>query len=549
MIQMKRYILTLVMMASAVVAMAQERELAEKMTIEKVYELEVTEGERIEVAMEGLDTLIQRPKLNYVIFPTPHAMEFSVKSLRPVVMSTAQWSKPSKLYLNVGGGWPWQSEADLYWTPVQNNRSMLSVALNHEGSEGKVTGWDGDRMRALLIRNQLGVNYIKKVGKLSQFSTSVNYRGSLGSYYGGVGVTEERPSLSVHDVDVKANLSGRFSEKSPLGYDANIMGLYAFNNQDESVWRFNVNFGLTGLNKIKGWLPSKFTLHYSGVQSICQSPYYDTSVTFVPEWNFRIGKWVPVDIVAGYDYMVYKGANNTLNGVITNISVGYDKNKKAVPYLTVSNDVQTQVTRIGLWNNPAMAMLPLDTRKVFLAEVGVKGDVADVTYKVSGATRWFSSYFYEVVEAGSPILTYGRNDGQRVWYADAEALWRPVQTFSLEGRVRYTTLGVADSQSDEFSPRNLTVNVDALYRPISRLTLGLSAEWASKMAFTLREATASSALTLPSYCDLGLRAEWQQNERLHIWLRGDNLLNQPIYNFATYRGLGAGFRAGVRIAF
>lgn len=549
MIQMKRTMLTLVLLAATGVAVAQERDFAEKMTIEKVYELEVTEGERLEVDIARLDTLVQRPSLDYMIFPTPHKMEFSVKSLRPITMSTAQWTKPSRLYLNVGGGWPWQSEADLYWTPVQDNRKMLSVALNHEGSEGMVTGWEGDKERALLVRNQLGVNYLQRVGDLSQFSTAVNYRGSLGSYYGGIGVAEERPLLSVHDVEVKANLSGGFSKTSPLGYDANLTGLYAFNGLDESVWRYNVYFGLVGLNELKGWLPSKVTLHYSGVQSLCESPYYDTSVTFVPEWSFRIGRWVPVDVVAGYDYMVYKGAKNTLNGVITTISVCYDKSSKAVPYITLSNDVQTQVTRLGLWNNPAMAMLPLDTRKIYLAEVGVKGDVADVTYKLSGATRWFSSYFYEVVEAGSPILTYGCNDGQRVWYIDAEALWRPVQNFSLEGRVGYVALGVADSQSDEFSPRALTASVEALYRPISRLTVGLAAEWASKMTFTVRDAATSSALELPAYLDLGVRVEWEQSERLHIWLRGDNLLNEPIYNYATYRGLGAGFRAGVRLSF
>lgn len=548
---MKRYLLTLVALVAATVAMAQSDDFAEKMTIEKTYELEVAEGERIEVAMQRLDTTIIRPTLSYKIFPTPHQMEFSVRSLNPVAISTAQWSKPSNLYLKVGGGWPWQSEADLYWAPIQNRTSMLSVALNHEGSEGKVTDWDGARVNATLIRNQLGVKYVRKVSRLSTFTSSVNYRGSLGRYYGGVGIEEEgvRPLLSVHDVEARANLSGSFSEKSPLGYDANLMGLYALNTLDENVWRFNVNFGLVGLDRLKGWLPSKVTLHYSGVQSICESPYFDTSVTLVPEWNFRIGKWVPVSLMAGYDYMVYKGANNTLNGVISNISVAFDRYAFAVPYLTVANDVQTQVTRLGLWQNPFMKMLPVDSRKVFLAELGLKGEVADVTYKLSGATRWFSSYFYEVVEEGSPTLGYGRNNGQRVWYADAQALWRPLQRFSLEGRVRYVALGSAESHSDEFSPRTWNARLEVVGRPLSRLTLALSGEWASAMSVTLKGVEGSSIIEMPSYVDLGIRAEWQQSESLYFWLRGDNLLNQPIYTYAAYKGLGAGFRVGVRISF
>jgi hypothetical protein len=79
--------------------------------------------------------------------------------------------------------------------------------------------------------------------------------------------------------------------------------------------------------------------------------------------------------------------------------------------------------------------------------------------------------------------------------------------------------------------------------------VALSGEWASAMSVTLRQQSGASLIEMPSYVDLGLKAEWQQSEEFYIWRRGDNLLNQPIYTYASYKGLGAGFRAGVRISF
>jgi hypothetical protein len=247
--------------------------------------------------------------------------------------------------------------------------------------------------------------------------------------------------------------------------------------------------------------------------------------------------------------MIYKGANNTLNGVITDIRASYDRNKKIVPYIAVANDVQTQVTREGLWRNPYMAMLPLDTRKIFLAEVGLQGEVEKVTYKLSGATRWFSSYLYEVVEVGNPIVQYGESNAQRIWYADAEVAWRPMQALNLMVKAGYHGLGKAESATAEFSPRKWNVLTQVVWEPIDRLRVSARCQWRSAMSVTVVNGDQRSMMEIPSYVDLGAEVEWLHSDRVELWLRGDNLLNQPIYHWATYRTLGAGVRLGARISF
>lgn len=542
-------ILTLALGACGVGAYAQEEGFTKQIEVQKEYEVTVRSAERIESEVALLDTTIVRPELSYRIRPTAHYTDFATSSLRPISIATAAWAVPRRVYLNVGGGLPLQSEADLYWSPVQNSRSQLSLWLNHEGSEGKVTNLSEERVRALTLRNKAGVKYSTLIGKRTALSAGVNYRGTLGEGYGGVGVVGDRPFVGVHDLDANINLAGDFGVGSPLGYDVNAMGLYAWNNSDENVWRFNLNFGLLGLNKIKSWLPGRVTLHYSGVQSTCAEPYYDTSVTLVPEWKFRIGKWIPVEVMAGYDYMVYKGAKNTLDGVISSLSASFDRSPYITPYLTVANDVQTKCTRDFLWSNPYMQMVHPDSRKVFLAEVGVKGEAKKWSYKLSGSSRWFSAYLYEVVIEGSPLLTYGKSRGQRVWYADAEVLYRPSERFDVTARAGFVSLGRAESTTDYYSPRKWRVESSLRWQPIERLSLAARCEWRSAMEVTMRSATANTVLEMPSYVDLGLSAEWQWNDRLSLWLRGDNLLSQPIYHWATYRALGAGLRLGARMTF
>ncbi len=538
--------------AMVATARGQEQEgFTKHIEVQKEYEVVVRGAERIEQEVALLDTTIVRPELSYRIRPTAHIVEFEPRSLEPLPISAAEWSVPTNLYLNVGAGLPLQSEADIYWSPVANQNTQLLVWLNHEGSEGRTTNLDGERTSALLMRNRAGVSYGSTIGERTHLSADVVYRGSLGESYGGVGVGDgKRPFVSVHDVEARVKIAGTYNDKSPLAYDANAMGLYAWNGVGENVWRFNFNYGLVGLNRVKSWLPRRVEFHYSGVNSTCREPYYDTSVTLVPEWSFRLGRWIPVDVMAGYDHMVYKGANNSLNGVVASIAASYDRYAFAVPYVTVANDVQTQATRRGLWNNPYMAMLPVDSRKIFLAELGVKGDVGRVTYKLSGATRWFSTYMFEVVAEGSPLLDYGYSKGQRVWYGEAEALWRATRTMTLEAGVRYTSLGVAESATAEFRPRSWEGHLEMRLVPAKRWEVRVGGEWKTAMEVTCRKVDGSAELMeVPGWFDLGVEGVWHRSERTSVWLRGDNLLNQPIYHWATYKAPGAGFRMGVSICF
>lgn len=534
---------------------------SKQIEIEKEYSAGVAQAERIEVEPRLLDTTIVRPAMRYSIVSVARKSNFTTEEISPVEFSTAGWSKPGRLYLNVGAGAPLQSEADIYWTPVQSRGRLVSVALNHEGVEAKQTNLDGQRLSALTLKNRLATHYTTPLGAggHTRLTADVDYQGVVANPYGGVGVVAERNLIDNNALRGDVRVDGAFSANSPLAYTARLSGNYALGNfgagesaDDGSMWRYCVDFALHGLDSIKRWLPSQMTLYYYGVRSTGVSPYYDTSVTFVPEWSLRVGKWLPVHIMAGYDYMVYPGAVQSWRGLIGSVDVAWERNPKVVPWVRVSNDIDAGLMAPALWQNPYHNLLPSDSRKIYRAEVGVKGALKRAfAYELKGGFEHLSKYFFTRLVEGSPVLLWGADaEGVDLWYAEGAFTWSPLRNLTVEGDVRWNTPRYHSTAvgNHAYSIRAVKGGVSVAYAPIKRLRFAVEAAAATATSAQLvRTDGTLGEVAMPAYVDLGVRAEWLASSTCTVWLRGDNLLDQPIYEWASYRALGIGARVGVSL--
>ena len=575
MMQMEMKRKTIIALASALlvsvgVAQAQEQTqepdgFSKQIEIEKDYSTGVDRAERIEIEPMLLDTTIVRPQMRYSIVSVAQRSNFKVEKISPVGYSTVGWNAPENIYLNVGAGVPLQSELDLYWTPVQSRDRLLVVALNHEGIEAQQTTVEGERLSGLLLKNRLATHFATPLfgGKNNtKLVAEVDYQGVVANPYGGVGVVGERSLMDNNALRGDVKVSGIFNDTLPLSYTARLRGNYALADyapgesaEDGSMWRFCVDYALDGLDSIKRWLPSRVTLYYYGVRSTGVSPYFDTSVTFVPEWNFRIGEWLPVNIMAGYDYMVYRGAVQSWRGLVGSVDVAWEKNPKLIPWVKISNDIDAGLLAPTLWNAPYHNLLPTDSRKIYRGEAGVKGALGAFAYELKGGFDHYSKYFYTQVLEGSPILLWGADAaGLDMWYAEGAFAWQPLRTLSVEGSVRWNTprfhSDAAEVGNHAYSIRELTGSLAVNYSPLERLHLTLGAKATTATSAQLLCANFRvGEVEMPGYVDLGLRAEYDVNDRFVVWLRGDNLLNQDIYEWATYRQLGISGRVGVSVSF
>lgn len=566
----RRVIITTIFALLVGTAVAQEPEaITKQVEIEKDYSAGVSKAERIEIEPTLLDTTIVRPQMRYSIVSVAQRSNFTTEKITPVEYSTAGWSRPERFYLNIGAGAPLQSELDFYWTPVQSRDRLLVVGLNHEGVEGRQTTVDNEKVSGLMLKNRLATHYSTPLGDSlnTRLVADVEYQGVVANPYGGVGVVAPRNIVDNNAFRADVRVSGEFSEKSPLSYTARVRGNYALANygagkaaaEDGTMWRYCVDFALDGLDSIKRWLPDRVTAYYYGVRSTGWSPYYDTSVTLIPEWSFRIGEWLPVNIMAGYDYMVYKGAVQSWRGLIGSVDVAWVRNPKVVPWVKISNDIDAGLFAPTLWTNPYHNLLPSDSRKVYRGEAGVKGALGVFDYELKGGFEHLSKYFYTRVLEGSPVLLWGADaKGVDMWYVEGAFEWTPLRGLSVDGGVRFNLPNyhteAAVVGDNAYSIRKLKGHLAVNYSPIKRLHLALTAEGATSTSAQLvarggDDFVVKGEVAMPGYVDLGVRAEWEFNNKLVVWLRGDNLLNQTIYEWATYRALGVGGRVGVAITF
>ena len=566
----RRIIITTIFALLVGVAVAQEPEVFTKQVeIEKDYSAGVSKAERIEIEPTLLDTTIVRPQMRYSIVSVAQRSNFTTEKITPVEYSTAGWSRPERFYLNIGAGAPLQSELDFYCTPVQSRDRLLVVALNHEGVEARQTTVDNEKVSGLMLKNRLATHYATPLGDSlnTRLVADVEYQGVVANPYGGVGVVAPRNIIDNYAIRAEVRVSGDFSEKSDLSYTARVRGNYALANygagraaaEDGTMWRYCVDFALDGLDSIKRWLPSRVTMYYYGVRSTGWSPYYDTSVTLIPEWNFRIGEWLPVNVMAGYDYMVYPGAVQSWRGLIGSVDVAWVRNPKVVPWVKISNDIDAGLFAPTLWTNPYHNLLPSDSRKVYRGEVGVKGALGVFDYELKGGFEHLSKYFYTRVLEGSPVLLWGADaKGVDMWYVEGAFGWSPLRGLSVDGGVRFNLPSyhteAAVVGDNAYSIRKLKGHLAVNYSPIKRLHLALTAEGATSTSAQLvarggDDFVVKGEVAMPGYVDLGVRAEWEFTNKLTVWLRGDNLLNQTIYEWATYRALGVGGRVGVALTF
>lgn len=555
---------TLMLLGSVGVLCGQEPEgFTKQIEIEKEFSAVVSQAERIEIEPRLLDTTIVRPTMKYSILSVAHKSDFRTEQITPVAFSTARWAKPSTYYLNVGAGAPLQSEADFYWTPVQSRGRELVVGVNHEGVDARRIGVDNQGASALRFRNRLGVHYTTPVDSVGRLEADVTYQGVVVNH-GGVGL--DGVPLTVASNNALAGcvrLVGDMGKGSPLSYVARLSGNYALAGMggqrnmatNGSMWRYCVDYALGGLDSIKRWLPSRVTLYYYGVRSEGVAPYYDTSVTLIPEWQFRVGKWLPVRIMAGYDYMVYRGAVQSWRGLIGSVDVAWERNPKVVPFVKISNDIDAGLMAPTLWTNPYHNLMPSDSRKVYRAELGAKGALSGVAYEVKGGFVHYSKWFYTKAVEGSPVLLWGADGaGLDMWYAEGVAAWQPLRNLVVRGGVKWNMPrfhSQATTEADHaYSIREVEGSLAAAYQPIEGVNVELSAVAATATTAQMVDVAGTlTSVAMPAYVDVGLKVCYDVKPKLQVWLRGDNLLAQPIYHWATYREMGISGRMGVSLTF
>lgn len=547
-------------MVAALPAKAQDQEgFTKQIEIEKDYSATIGKAERIEIEPRLLDTVVQRPTMEYAIKSTAHQSNFSVGALSPVEMSTAQWHRPTDFYLNAGVGAPLHSDLDLYWTPVQRRHTTLGVYVDHDGRLNRLTNLDEERLSALWLHNRAGVGYNTTFANGTKLRADVEYRGNVANPYGGLGVASdvERKLVLTNDVGADVSVAGGFGKNSKLGYEVALGGGWSAatnfglagkaqaEGTDHTV-HYEADAALVGLNRVKGWLPHTVGAYFFGTHWLGE---WQSSVVVMPEWSARVAKHLPIELAVGYDICISGPERSFVNGLVGNFEMAWDKDSRWVPYLRAKAARENDLVRMAMWLNPYGDHLGADMRKVYDASLGVRGSARRVNYNARVGLRHYSDYFYAVAIEGIPLLDYATALGVSMLAAEAQAEYNILRHFVLSGSVEYKHILKNSVAPVALGLRPLDARLGAEY-VWKRWSFGVNGHYAMAAEYKCCGADGlDKTMSMPAYFDLGVEVEWRVTESMSAWLEGSNLLNQTIYHLPTYRQTGICALGGVRIVF
>lgn len=547
-------------------------DLNREMDVTRAYEPTVDKATKLNVKPDMTDTMTLRPEMSYRISPNPVSYGFEVEPIRAAQVNTSLYRNPSPLYLKAGLGVPFQSLLDFYYSPKGNGRGKFGVYLNHYGQWSKIANDMDIKAPAAETFNSAGIFGEHRFGRMSVSGgigadfDKVSRYGYYAPVPGPAPIDTTANGLRQNFTTVRGNvmLGHAFEDLSYFNFRIGLDAAYFADRAD------NAETGIKGridMGKQFGGSELTLGLRYEGYfGSKNLSDYQDNLVSIVPLYRFRTSKF---DFALGFDVTLnnYKApgdADSRHNDwkffpqlkVKADIGSGY-----FIPYLEIDGKMNNNGYRNLTARNPYAfdGLLSVDNPE-YNGRVGFMGNFSSAfSYKVYGGATFYRNLplFYNLCYYGIGDISEGNLfgvlvDDTRYWTAGAEIEGRVGGSFGVEAGVQYRGYKM-DGFDEPFNFPKLTARLALKYNYRDRLILTLGGELAGPRDM-IESAVGADGFDLVlnpvgTTFDLRVGAEYNVSRRIGVFLNGNNLLNQKLYRFNRYPGLGINALAGVKLQF
>ncbi len=566
---MKRELLIFATLFAALCGVSAQESFSRRIDISKDYSVDVRSAQKLAVPVSRIDTVVERPSLSYSIVPTAWESNFTPRKIAPARISIADWTRRTPFYLRLGGGFPLQSMADLYWTPVRNRNTTVGLYLNHQGVESTLANDNGRRVSALQLRSRAGAYVSRTLTSLTNYSASVEYSNGIYDLYGGIydtSVPSLQPKISrVYNNFYRfgGNLNGRFSASSRLAYTADVTAGYATHDLTEStfghaaVGRYGVRFALydIALADRRFWIPHSVEVENTG---IFPAASYDepTQITAMvaPRWSWRSVRYMNVTLSAGY----YYDSRWSKNNFVADADASYGRYAAFVPYVSIGRR-PVRISADDAWAEVPFSMTFCRSSMVNSVKGGFKGRIGKFGYDIVGGGEHYEQYIYYSAWYGFTGL-FPMGQKLVIWYASLGATTEILPAFDASLRFR---LNMPQYMVPVNAPMHVqhAVGIPAFnaeasigWRPASNLAFRAEGIVRGATDYTLIEGDpfvtpSSSVVRRPTTVNIRFTSEYSAAPNVKVYLTGDNLLDQRLYDYYSYPLLGINFNCGVKIAF
>lgn len=165
-------------------------QVEKRVEVTKAYVPHVGQATKLRLEPNMVDTVKMNPDIDYTITPLSIETNLATDPIRPAQVTYWEFNRPLPCCLKVGAGYPLNSALDFHIATQNASTGYALAYLNHAGSYSKITNDFGGRHNSTQMYNRAGAAAGKYLGR-RVLEAEVNYTDRLMHAYGSPGRAAE----------------------------------------------------------------------------------------------------------------------------------------------------------------------------------------------------------------------------------------------------------------------------------------------------------------------------------------------------------------------
>ena len=481
---------------------------------------------------------------DYSALSMPYRGAYEFKPYLVELRPTKRGSGESTLYLNGGAGFTVHPELTVIWTPVRKDYFKLNVYADHQSymgyyrNIGLQDGWfnyDGGRWGGARMRTLAGVN-------------------TLFTWTGG------RLEADLRYRNIFASQEDENNVKNNSAYNAADFGMRVESDPDASLYYIVRNrstvmqepMGKEVHVKTEAGIGTRFGEHYLrlGVLAdiLSTDPAAAGNIAFTPRYIFNHEDFC-FDLGAKVSFM-FRSNEDFYNIANYPWSFMFPLFPDArVTYCLIPDSIAlyAEVTGGHVMNtyealadeNPFLASFAgtVDASvERWNASIGARGNISERFHydlRVGYALR-ANALLWGFTDAFTPA--FGFVPKYHLIYTDLDLGWKG-DRIEADARVLFQKTWLAEDRL--LAPAMFQGKARLVYNWGNRIRAGVTFDGQTERTANLG--------SIPGYVDLGLLGDLQMTQKLGLWIKAGNLLNQTVQRVPFYAERGIYFTVGARL--
>ncbi len=571
---MKSLLLALLIVAPSLL-WGQKKILNDKVEVTKSYQHQISKASKRDIKPTKEDSVTMNiPKLEYSISHKPDRYPFTISQLPTPIYMTSDAEKLFPGYADISLGMPLATGVTASYGSLTARNTVLGAIFKHNGFWGDIEDKMGVSRSGLTTDNTLSL-FLDYEHESLKTSVMINQEYDMFNRYGynvtPVDESQLKQSFIKSTVIAEVGSPEWSSEKFNYNIDMSYNLIIDNYGYDESSYHFGASIGkelksvngtIMGNVEYLSVIPSRdFTLIPTvgttlpttqptlpdGTPAVSEPISSSGYLTLTPQYIFKY-KGVHISVGALINFAFNASDINYKQNVTTIIPKGLATvsmlNGKLKPYVAVNGDfIVNNYFTLSEMNPYIVQGLTAPNTTIYRYFAGIKGAIgSSVIYDINIGSRR-SDDLVMFVNSDDGNVFRAITDDYNNTEINFEVGYRYSDKLSFDLDIQYINYDKDNevsllSRDIVIGYAPIVANLTANYKVNDKLQLSLGMKSLSERTFADVESDNLTFYTVASVTDLSLQGSYDISERMGAKVKLGNLLNEALYPYANYKGVG-----------